>query len=69
MPDNKVTTVSALSDAELDFVAAGRGRQVSIDNIAEQFAHNGQVNLALLSDYASQGGNQSNANNAGNVSS
>ncbi len=68
MPNTKVMTISELSDIELDSVAAGRGRQVAVDNVAIQFARNAQANLSLFSDGANQGGNQSNNNNAGNVS-
>lgn len=68
MPNNEVMTVSELSDIELDFVAAGRGRQVAFGNIAIQFARNAQTNLSLFSDSAGQGGAQTNLNNAGNVS-
>ena len=58
-----------LSDAELDLVAAGRHRfaQVSIGNIAIGFQINNQVNIAVLSAGAMQGGSQTNFNNAGTI--
>ena len=60
-----------LTDAELDLVAAGAGRhrfsQVSIGNIAIGFQINNQINIAVLSAGATQGGSQSNFNNAGTV--
>ena len=58
-----------LSDAELDLVAAGRQRfaQVSIGNIAIGFQINNQVNIAVLSPGATQGGSQTNFNNAGTI--
>jgi len=37
MPNTEVMTISELSDIELDSVAAGRGRQVAVDNVAIQF--------------------------------
>ena len=61
-----------LSDAELDLVAAGGGHhhrlaQISIGNIAIGIQINNQVNIAVLSAGAMQGGSQSNFNNAGTV--
>ena len=66
MSNTTTTTVSALSESDLDRVGAGWGRQVAIGNGAFQYARNGQTNVALFSE-AYQGGNQSNSNNAGNV--
>ncbi len=65
-------TISELSDAELDVVAAagqyyGTFAQVSLGNIAVGVQVNNQVNVAVLSFGSTQGGNQSNFNNAGNV--
>ena len=61
--------ISDLSDAELDAVAAGYGysfKQVALGNFALQLASNNQVNASLFSVRSSQGGVQSNNNNAGN---
>ena len=60
-----------LSDAELDLVAAagsyhGALVSVSVGNIALGFQVNNQVNIAVLSLGAVQGGSQTNINNAGN---
>jgi hypothetical protein len=60
-----------LSDAELDLVAAGVSHhklaQISIGNIAIGVQINNQINIAVLSAGAMQGGSQSNFNNAGTV--
>ena len=61
--------ISDLSDAELDAVAAGHGysfKQVAVGNFALQLASNNQVNASFFSIGSSQGGTQSNNNNAGN---
>ena len=63
--------ISDLSDAELDAVAAGNGysysfKQLAAGNFALQIASNNQVNASLFSVRSSQGGSQSNNNNAGN---
>ncbi len=58
-----------LSDTELDSVAAGYGysfKQVAILNVAGQYAVNNQANAAFVNILSSQGGTQSNNNNAGN---
>ena len=61
-----------LSDDELDLVAAGGGHryklaQVSVGNIAIGIQVNNQINIAVLSAGAVQGGSQSNLNNAGTI--
>ena len=61
-----------LSDAELDLVAGGGGyhykfAQVSIGNIAIGIQINNEVNIAVLSAGAVQGGSQTNINNAGTI--
>jgi hypothetical protein len=60
-----------LSDAELDVVAAagdnGTLVDISIGNIAVGFQVNNQVNVAVLSFGAVQGGAQTNINNAGTL--
>ncbi len=71
MSNDTAMTISELSDADLDAVAAGSHHgsgQYARDNFALQFASNRQTNLALGSDNAGQGGNQTNSNNAGNIS-
>jgi len=58
-----------LSDTELASVAAGYGysfKQVAILNVAGQYAVNNQANAAFVNILSSQGGTQSNNNNAGN---
>ncbi len=67
----EITMISELSDIELDAVAAGHRHssgQSAYGNFALQIATNGQLNVAVASDGAGQGGNQSNSNNAGNIS-
>ncbi len=62
--------ISDLSDAELDAVAAGYGysfKQIALGNFALQIASNNQVNAAFISVRSSQGGGQTNNNNAGNM--
>ncbi len=69
MSDTNAVVISDLSDSELDFVAAGWGysfKQIALGNTAIQLAENNQVNLAVLNYRSSQGGGQSNNNNAGN---
>ncbi len=71
MLDSVPVTISDLSDAELDAVAAGNGysysfKQLAAGNFALQLASNNQVNASLVSVRSSQGGSQSNNNNAGN---
>ena len=61
-----------LSDAELDLVAAGSAHhyklaQVSIGNIAVGIQINNQVNIAVLSAGAVQGGSQTSINNSGTI--
>lgn len=71
MSNIEATMISELSDVELDVVAAGRHHssgQVAFDNFALQIAANSQLNVAVASDGAGQGGDQSNRNNAGNIS-
>ena len=61
--------ISELSDTELDSVAAGYGysfKQVAIFNTAGQYAVNNQANASFVSILSSQGGGQTNNNNAGN---
>ncbi len=68
---NTEVIFSKLSDLELDAVAAGNhrsSRQVAVGNFALQIARNDQVNVSYKSSGAGQGGNQSNVNNAGNIS-
>ena len=64
--------VCALSDAELDLVAAagsyhGAFASVSIGNIAIGYQVNNQVNIAVLSLGSIQGGSQTNINNSGTM--
>lgn len=70
MLNTESVVISDLSDAELDAVAAaGWGysfKQVAVGNFALQLATNTQVNAAVKNVYSSQGGDQSNNNNAGN---
>ena len=71
MLDSVPVAISDLSDAELDAVAAGNGysysfKQLAAVNLAPQIASNNQVNASLFSVRSSQGGSQSNNNNAGN---
>ena len=64
--------ITELSGAELDAVAAGNGwsytsyRQTALGNLAIQLAANNQLNAAVLNVGSTQGGSQSNNNNAGN---
>ena len=69
MTDTNTMTISELSDAELDTVAAGWGysfKQFALGNTAVQVAANNQVNISGFSYKSSQGGSQGNNNNAGN---
>ena len=69
MLNTEPVAISDLSDAELDAVAAGWGysfKQVAVGNFALQLATNAQVNAAVLNVHSTQGGSQSNNNNAGN---
>lgn len=68
MLNNEIAVVSDLSDAELDAVAAGsyKFKQVALGNFALAFQSNSQVNAAVFNIGSSQGGGQSNNNNAGN---
>ena len=69
MLDSVPVAISDLSDAELDAVAAGYGysfKQAALGNFALQIASNSQVNASFISVRSSQGGAQSNNNNAGN---
>jgi hypothetical protein len=64
--------LSELSDTELDAVGAagdfyGAFVAVSVGNIAVGFQVNNQVNVAVLSLGAIQGGSQTNINNAGTL--
>ena len=64
--------VCELSDADLDLVAAagsyhGGLVNISIGNIAIGFQVNNQVNIAILSLGAIQGGSQTNINNSGTL--
>jgi hypothetical protein len=70
MPNSLPVAISDLSDAELDAVAAGYGysfKQIALGNFALQIASNNQVNASFLSVRSSQGGGQTNNNNAGNM--
>lgn len=61
--------ISELSSTELDSVAAagwGYTKQVAVFNVAAQFSSNNQANAAFVNILSSQGGVQSNNNNAGN---
>jgi hypothetical protein len=68
MSNTQAVAISELSDTELDAVAAGTGwfGQVAIGNFALQLATNNQLNAAVVNVGSSQGGNQTNNNNAGN---
>lgn len=69
MLDTQAVTISDLSDAELDVVAAGWGysfKQVAVSNFALAFQTNNQVNAAVINVGSNQGGSQTNNNNAGN---
>ena len=69
MLNTEPAVISDLSDAELDVVAAGYSysfKQISVGNFALQLATNNQLNAAVVNVRSSQGGNQSNNNNAGN---
>lgn len=69
MTDTNTMTISELSDAELDTVAAGWGysfKQFALGNTAVQVAANNQVNISGFSYNSTQGGAQGNNNNAGN---
>jgi ABC-type transport system involved in cytochrome c biogenesis ATPase subunit len=68
----ETASIYELDDAELDAVSAGKAKQValaqlSFGNIAIGIQVNNQVNIAVLSAGAIQGGSQTNINNAGNL--
>jgi hypothetical protein len=68
MSNTDSLVITELSDAELDTVAAaGWGfKQISYGNVAVQIASNNQLNIAGVNYHSSQGGSQTNNNNAGN---
>jgi hypothetical protein len=57
--------ISELSDTELDSVAAG-SFQFAFGNVAIAWQTNNQANLAIANFHNTQGGSQTNNNNAGN---
>ena len=70
MPNTEVTSISTLSDAELDAVAAGtRGNRQSINNRVVQVGVNAEVNVSGKGDSSYQGGSQSNSNSNTNSNS
>ena len=68
MTNTDSMAITELSDAELDTVAAAgySFKQFSYGNVAVQIAANNQLNIAGINYKSSQGGSQSNNNNAGN---
>jgi hypothetical protein len=72
MSSTEIQTISALSDAELDAVAAAGGFNYNPQWASYNYAHavqkNFGANISLVNLYSTQANQQSNNNNAGNQS-